>query len=270
MCVISYVPEGKTLNDETLDKMWKRNGDGAGFVARKAGENVWTFKKGIMTLEKLKEELAPFREEGAEFVLHLRIKSRGDINPEMTHPFEFSRNGGEKRFIFHNGTVKLFAGTGGCSDSSSLAKLLRPIDNSATKKILAHLSKENHGRFVTFCQKGDAKPVIEIYPDSESEWKDGIWFSNTKHEEELRTVVYEVNHHRQNVGVQNRPTQPLIDEIVKFYLKKANKPDTAQNRTTIVEHYSMFIMCEDFLKKILDKIDKNQHNGDPILEFFEI
>lgn len=281
MCVIIYSKEGTILSKDVLKKAWERNSDGAGFVACAPGSNEWVFKKGIMTYEELEKELEPYLDPNAALLLHLRIKSKGDINEAMTHPFDYSKKDGEKRYIFHNGTIKLLFGTHGCSDSSELAKLIKPVGNNAVQGILQKLTDDKHGRFVTFVQKDNEKPVINIYPDEESEEKDGIWYSNTRHEKETKAVVVynSGNQHYYNRQTQtnysknnSEERQKLVDKIVDYYILKNKNTDNDFNRNKIIEHYSVNIMCDMFLKQIIEKIDgaTQDYKGDPIIEFFDI
>lgn len=283
MCVIAMKPEGSTLTKEVLKKMWERNSDGAGFVGRINKDSEWVFKKGIMTYDEAERELEPYLNSDAKLVVHFRIKSKGDISPEMTHPFNFAKNDSEKRFLFHNGTVRLFTGVNGCSDSSGLADMIKPVNSKSVSRILEHLVKEKFGRFVTFVQKDGKDAQINIYEDEESKWQDGIWFSNLKHEEETKVVVYNynnsTNNHRHSspangviVSAQfDAKRIPYVDKIVAFYLKKDNLVDNPKNRASIIEHYSISIMCEDFLRSIVEQIESPDLKvGDPILNFFEI
>lgn len=284
MCVISRKPVGATISEETLKKMWDKNSDGGGFIGRLNANSPWVHKKGLMTYDEAKTEILPYLGEEAEIILHFRIKSKGDINKEMTHPFEWSRNSKENRLLFHNGTVRLFTGHDGCSDSSALADLLRPVGTKSAHKILTNLVKDNHGRFVSFVQKEGKDAEIEVFEDNVSEWKDGVWYSNLKHLEETKVTVFGAGAYNEHSSYyrdqQNRQRQavqtplgnlnsPLVKKVVDFYIKKRSLQDTLANRNKIIEHYSISIMCEDFLTDICAKIDEGK-DSDPILNYFEL
>lgn len=286
MCVISRKPIGATISEEILKKMWEKNSDGGGFIGRLNAESPWVYEKGLMTYEEAKNKILPYLNAEAEIVLHFRIKSKGDINKEMTHPFEWGRNDKENRLLFHNGTVRLFTGHDGCSDSSALAGLLKPVGTKAAHKILEHLVKENHGRFVTFVQKEGKDAEIDIFEDNISEWKDGVWYSNLKHLEETKVTVYNVggvryndsndywkNQQSQQRQATNAPlgnlNSPLVKKVVDYYIKRRKVTDTLANRNNVIEHYSISLMCEEFLKDICIKIDSGAE-GDHIINYFEI
>jgi len=278
MCVIGYKPSDTEISKELLTKMWERNSDGAGFIARKSNSQEWVLKKGIMTYKDLEAEVGEYLGKDAELLLHLRIKSRGNISAELTHPFEFSLPNKEKRYIFHNGTVHLFAGADGCSDSKVLAELLTPISTRSVDKIVKNLVLDRMGKFVTFVQKEGKEAQIQIYEDAESKWEDGVWFSNLKHLEEKKVIIY-----GQNTGYSYNPqtsyytpTPPdsnknseLIDKVVDFYIKTLKQKDSLHNRQNIIEHYSLSMMCKRFLEDLIRKIEAGK-TEDPILEYFEI
>lgn len=191
MCVIIVKDKTSDLPQAVIEKAWERNDHGAGFVARKNSKDDWHFKKGIMSLKDLLTEIEPYTNLGSELVLHLRIKSRGAVSPEMTHPFDFSTQA-ENRWVFHNGTVKLFNEPDNVSDSAFLASLLKDVSTTHAHKILDHISG-THGRFVTVTEKD-----ICIFPDHESVWKEymgskgKLWFSNTRHENFKKVMGVEV------------------------------------------------------------------------------
>lgn len=192
MCVIIVKDCTTDLPQAVIEKAWERNDHGGGFVARKNSKDDWHFKKGIMSLKDLLTEIKPYTGLGSELVMHLRIKSRGAISPEMTHPFDFSTPM-ENRWIFHNGTVKIFNEPSNVSDSSFLASLLTNVSTTNAHQILNHISGQ-HGRFVTVTEEGG----ICIFPDHESVWKEymgskgKLWFSNTRHENFKKVTDVEV------------------------------------------------------------------------------
>lgn len=276
MCVINYCPIGATISEETLKKMWDRNSDGAGFVGRLNVDSDWVFQKGLMTYDEAKTAILPFLTEEAEIVLHFRIKSKGDISAELTHPFEWSRNNKEMRLLFHNGTVRIFTGSDGCSDSSALSKLLTPISTKCAHKILEGFVTATYGRFVTFVQKHGEEAKITILEDKESEWKDGVWYSNLKHLEEPKVIIYGNNGNQHSRSGYNHVNltpvvsldTPEIKKIVDFYIARRKVQDTTTNRNNIIDHYSMGLYCKEFIDDICKKIDAEEE-GDPIMKYFE-
>src|SRR5688572_20045014 len=116
MCVIVAVgSDKKRPNEEQINAMWNTNPDGAGIAWReievdsegnRRGKVVW--HKGL-TLPDIKKFILEVAK--APFVAHFRIKSVGDIHPQLTHPFpltdvvELDLTGEVDRpVLFHNGT----------------------------------------------------------------------------------------------------------------------------------------------------------------------
>lgn len=280
MCVIAVKNKGSSISEETFKKMWDRNDDGAGFIARKGDSKEWIHEKGIMKYDEALEKVKPYLGEDSDIIVHLRIKSRGNITAELTHPFPYAKNDKEKRFIFHNGTVKILSAFGDCSDSGTLAELLTPVDNKSVERILESLVKEGNGRFVTFTQKNGEDADIKIYPDAESKIVDGVWFSNLKHLEER--VVVQTNFHANRAtstyGSNYYPIipstfdakDPNVIEILNYYIKKNNLKDNESTRSSLIDQYSISLMCSDFLKSIVATINSESPPDDPILDFFKI
>ena len=93
MCIIVAKPRNTQLPTwNTLEKCFKRNPDGAGFMY--SHEGVVHIKKGFMTFGEFKKA---FREEKKHFdfekeavVFHFRIATHGEVSKECCHPFAVS------------------------------------------------------------------------------------------------------------------------------------------------------------------------------------
>lgn len=183
MCVIIRKPSGVPFPPKDyLKKCWARNDHGAGIVAVNGGHPLF-FQKGIMKEEEFLDivEKIPVEQ---DVVMHLRINSRGGVSPELTHPFEFSRNN-QKRFFFHNGTIRPLTPPTGKSDSSFFTELLSVVSDETVESLIK--KQESYGRFVTVSQKQDSEEYeVTVYPDKESKEIDGVWYSNTRHETETK------------------------------------------------------------------------------------
>lgn len=174
MCVILVKKSKQVLSDALLHKCWERNGHGAGFVyIPKDGDPVC--EKGIMKYDELKDKTKDFREKSGTLVLHMRIQSRGGVSDKLTHPFEFSRVD-DKRYLFHNGTVRILNNAHNESDSQVLADIISKMNNYDSLKVLEKLRDNTFGKFVAVIGK-----EYYIFGNNESEEKD-VWMSNTEHE----------------------------------------------------------------------------------------
>ncbi|MCI4463314.1 MAG: hypothetical protein JHC30_03985 [Caldisericum sp.] len=108
MCIIAVSLSGERFTEEELKKMWDSNPHGAG-VAWLQGKRVKVIK-GIMSYEGL---VAVYEKipEGAVHALHCRLRSAGEILPQLTHPFRVDKldtlrlKYTAEAVLFHNGTV---------------------------------------------------------------------------------------------------------------------------------------------------------------------
>lgn len=93
MCIIVVKPAGHELPTwGVLEKCFKNNPDGAGFMYAKDG--LVHIRKGFMSFSEFRKE---FREEKKHFdfvdspvVFHFRIKTHGEVSKECCHPFPVS------------------------------------------------------------------------------------------------------------------------------------------------------------------------------------
>lgn len=172
MCVIVRKPMGTCFGREIFSECWKRNSHGLGFFTKNGREQI--SEKGLMNEDDAYNKVQPFLSEQWDTVIHFRIQSRGGVKADLTHPFEC----GNSRLLFHNGTIKIFPHPSLDSDTKSLANMIARLSDDDAKSLLTYLASTSQGRFVFVDSRGD----IHIYGDNESVEKNGLWFSNLKHE----------------------------------------------------------------------------------------
>jgi predicted glutamine amidotransferase len=179
MCVIVVKKPKAEVSDEVIEKCWARNGHGGGFIWIPSNDTEeMVVEKGIMTLDEFKKKTAPYRGKAGAFVAHLRIQSKGGVSANLTHPFDFSRDG-VKRYLFHNGTARILETSFQQSDSQLLAEnLLSHLTDDDALKLLQNLNEKGHGRFVAIIGK-----KRYVFGDNESKIEDNLWFSNMRHVE---------------------------------------------------------------------------------------
>ncbi len=108
MCVISVSLKGKKFSEADLKKMWDANPHGAGIAFIE--EDQVKVIKGLMQFDDFMEayEAIPT---GKTHALHFRLRSAGEILPQLTHPFRVDTIDTQKlkytahAVLFHNGTV---------------------------------------------------------------------------------------------------------------------------------------------------------------------
>lgn len=110
MCIIVVKPSGIDMPE--LKHCWDNNPDGAGFMFASKGKVV--VRKGFMKYEHLMKELKNIENvKDLTMVLHFRIKTHGEVSPQLTHPFVVSTNkdvelatrARVKRAFVHNGII---------------------------------------------------------------------------------------------------------------------------------------------------------------------
>lgn len=103
MCILIAKPADAIVDIDTLKNCWDSNGHGAG-VAYAAGGEV-TIEKGFMTWDTFKKFIIdPDDWADIPMLIHFRIKTRGDMGEDNTHPFEVIPG---KLAFAHNGTLDL-------------------------------------------------------------------------------------------------------------------------------------------------------------------
>lgn len=90
MCIIAASAIGVALpTTETIETMWFRNSDGAGFMFHKDGKVI--IRKGFMKLKDFLTAIDELKKEidvvNTSVVMHFRIGTHGGNIPENTHPF---------------------------------------------------------------------------------------------------------------------------------------------------------------------------------------
>lgn len=117
MCLIILAPRGTEKKSEKLFSAVRlgavTNKDGMGYMY-KEGETI-IIEKGFTDVEKLIEKLntLELNTENGQLAIHLRIGNKGEISPEMCHPFVCSKEEQELKLLegttnlpvmMHNGT----------------------------------------------------------------------------------------------------------------------------------------------------------------------
>ena len=172
MCIAVYKKEGMRLTDDTLQNCWNNNPHGAGFMY--AENDKLTIVKGLMTYADFLEAYRPH--EDKQMVLHFRIRTHGETNPENTHPFSIN----EDLALVHNGIMSNVV----CDINPAMSdtwhfverymKAMSPLWQTEQFKDLVE-SFIGHSKLIMMNNKGE----VEIYKSELGNWSAGCWFSNT-------------------------------------------------------------------------------------------
>ena len=166
MCVIIFKDQGAVIKEEYIENAFRNNPHGSGFTAIVKDEII--NYKGIMTYENLLNIVSMFNKPDYKLILHSRIKSKGELSMEMTHPFPITDTivkdyGNYMVFkgpsIVHNGASLLSLGNDKVSDTYEFSILLKNMINSgidideflkSSKDILEKLIKPNRVIVTTY------------------------------------------------------------------------------------------------------------------------
>ena len=177
MCVV-IVKKGKAkLSDKVLEACWDTNPHGGGFAFAK-DDKIAVFKsmKKEEFLSELRTQLDNYPE--LTFLIHMRIKTAGNISKLNTHPFVVNKD-----VVFaHNGHIPGMPESNKISDTNFFNKLVLSrmnldIGNSSQLKLI-ELAIGRGNKLGFLHSSGDFK----IANESEGNWIDGSWFSNCYHE----------------------------------------------------------------------------------------
>ena len=220
MCVIIVKPKGKKLTVNEIEKAWDRNPDGGGIVYRDNNRYI-VFK----TLDKdryLKYFKKHYRED-LNILMHMRIKTHGDISIKNTHPFK-TRNAG---YFAHNGII---TPEGSNKDKLDTLEFRDNIINNLfdrwweNKAIVKMMSE-----YVGYSKLAFLLPTDEFLfiNEDKGDWIDGVWYSNRTFTYTAKPVVKERTYYKGSENNQTnfisswKETNTSID-----ILKKALSGDT--------------------------------------------
>jgi hypothetical protein len=99
MCVIAAKPKNEIITRDVLERCFEVNPDGAGFVT--ATPQGLLVHKGFFDFEQFYEAYKPY--ENNACVIHFRIKTHGEKNADMCHPFKVR----EDLWVAHNGIINI-------------------------------------------------------------------------------------------------------------------------------------------------------------------
>jgi len=179
VCLIIHKPAGATIEDALLASATGYNPHGMGIMARGANGELTVWRRSRTDLAGLRRTLSELTE--AECVVHLRYRTRGDVDSGNTHPLRVTRN----IWLAHNGTLRIDCHRAGRSDSWHLARdYLGPIlrrrpaalhEIAFQKLVAAWLGPSNKAVFMDAA----GAPTVIINRDRGAT-VGPLWISNTR------------------------------------------------------------------------------------------
>lgn len=180
MCLLIHKPAGLPIAADLLEAALSLNGDGCGLMGVRADGRLLLIRRPQIGLDELLALEAGLRE--AEYVLHLRKRTRGDTGAHNVQPFLVAG----RTWLMHNGTLHgLPSEVPGRSDSWHFVQhLLRPLaqrrpgvllDNAFLRLLELAVRPENKLALFDF----SAQRFVLINQQYGAEL-DGLWLSSTR------------------------------------------------------------------------------------------
>jgi hypothetical protein len=193
MCIICVKKPGLNLpNSATIDRLWQRNPDGAGFMWAQKGGSAVHIRKGFMTLGEFKQALYSVKDsKSLAMVLHFRITTHGGTCAANTHPFPITANLDKLRdnnivssqtCFAHNGILPIKPKRADISDTMEFSRSrLAPvmdmcedfINNEAAMALIEDMSEGSRLAFLS--PTGQIRTTGGFYEDPKSR----LLYSNT-------------------------------------------------------------------------------------------
>lgn len=227
MCVIASIPAGSNIDENTLRDMWSTNSDGGG-IAYIENEEVVVYKT-----MKLKSFLKKFKSVvkshgGNDILMHMRIKTHGDVCIENTHPFSIKQDNKVcKDMVFaHNGILPtVFQTTAKDLDSDGIQLSdtrrfnelfwsnfdIRALDVPGTIEMVEELIGYGN-KFVVLNANPAMKKQTYIVNAGRGTYDSGVWYSNQNH---CRIPYSNKRFDFSNDGVKTIEDETILNEIAQ-------------------------------------------------------
>lgn len=186
MCLLVFMPEGKTASKSSLENASWTNDDGFGWAIR-APDRIIVGKS--MSFETAYDEFISARSSyNGDALFHLRITTQGGTTLENCHPFYVGKD--QLSVVAHNGMLPVADDKTGRSDTRIFAETLLPKRGGIAflngDEPLKQLNKWAEGSKLVFLT---ANPVSKwryvIVGMDDGHWgtgeDDGVWFSNSSY-----------------------------------------------------------------------------------------
>ena len=199
MCIIAMIPQGETIDNETIETMGKNNNHGFGVAyIDKNKDKIVTFKtlnideyiNNAIRIVKTKSESSPI-------LIHCRIKTSGKQNKDNCHPFKVNK----KTIFAHNGALSFVDDTQpNISDTRMFNKTYLKYmgdkwldDKNMVSHIEQLMGSFNKLTFLTTNTK--LKKPFYILNEKQGEWNNKVWYSNTSYKDvSIYKYVYDTGY----------------------------------------------------------------------------
>lgn len=175
MCLIAFVPKGKSLTRDVIDKANQVNPDGIGVMSQKGVEKFYGNKQ----LKRARSYINALAAEGIGHAVHWRFATHGSRGLALCHPFKLPN---AEAYLMHNGVIGSTAQDANEDASDTLLYVNKLVDAPVTYR---------SGDDLTYWNKvchdiGSHNKAVVMYPDGQfiilnqdhGKLIDDIWYSN--------------------------------------------------------------------------------------------
>lgn len=192
MCVAIYKPAKVSIAKKVLEACAEQNKDGCGmaYISQETGEIV------VFKTMHFKDFYPVYKEafrdnKESPFLIHFRIATKGKVNEDNCHPFVIDEN----HVFIHNGTITPVPvdPKGEVSDTRIFNEMILKklpngwVVNDGIKAMVEEFIGKS--KLAVLNRNGD----VHLYNEKDGSWKEGVWFSNTRHEWRLKPSTYGTN-----------------------------------------------------------------------------
>jgi hypothetical protein len=186
MCLLVFMPEGKTASKQSLEQASWYNDDGFGWAIR-TPDKILVGKN--MDFDKAYEEFIAARSSyNGDALFHLRITTQGKTDLDNCHPFYVGKD--QLTVVAHNGMLDVADDKSGRSDTRIFAESLMPkrggisfLNGEHNIKRLEDWAKGSKLVFLTANPASKWRYVIVNMNDGHwgKDEDEGVWFSNSSY-----------------------------------------------------------------------------------------
>ena len=169
MCIAIVKPRGIVIPRTRLEICFSNNPDGAGFAI--ASDGKVTIHKGYTTFEAFYAAYLEHEVEAHAALIHFRITTRGNNEPENNHPFPLDIGA-----LVHNGTIDWLGKCGkGPSDTQLFARMLHDQSTEQLARLRPMIeASTGWSRFAVLTHDGE----FLLFNTPEWEQVDEVYYSN--------------------------------------------------------------------------------------------
>jgi hypothetical protein len=172
MCLIAYSPKGALIPRDVSIEAHNTNPDGIGIMSRLGVVKFYGRKANKKAYRYMQRNFGEHT--GIPYAVHWRWRTHGTVGLINVHPFEVAAGNG---YLMHNGVIGWCGTDDDMSDTAVFASLLDYYPgsyDSVYKRELEDLV--GYGNKLCIFNKLDES--FTLVNDYESDYKEGIWYSN--------------------------------------------------------------------------------------------